>query len=295
MTSQRHDRRCAPMFMRFFGRTRRPETLSRVDWDRFIRARRSGKVAPPGVKKARAVGERIIEQDLRYLLAVLNWAMIAGDGRSGVLLERNPLKGLQLPKNESPARPILISEMYASARRAARDMDPRVELFLVLANETGHRGASIRRLRWADIDLERAMIRWRGENDKVGMAHETPLSEEATVLLQRERVRQGAIGETWVFPSRRGDRTGPITVNAARHLWTRLAERAGLPLGQRYGWHSLRRKFANELKEVPLRDLAALGGWKNPNTLLMCYQVGDPETQRAALASRKKLSANGIS
>ena len=32
--------------------------------------------------------------DLKFLLAVLNWATVAGDGEGGVLLERNPLKGL---------------------------------------------------------------------------------------------------------------------------------------------------------------------------------------------------------
>ena len=43
-------------------------------------------------------------------------------------------------------------------------------------------------------------------------------------------------------------------------LW--LAERSGLPKGERYGWHSLRRKFTNELRDLNLKDLAALGGWK---------------------------------
>ena len=27
------------------------------------------------------------------------------------------------------------------------------------------------------------------------------------------------------------------------------------PIGERYGWHSLRSKFASEMKEMPLRDL----------------------------------------
>jgi len=30
------------------------------------------------------------------------------------------------------------------------------------------------------------------------------------------------------------------------------------------GYHSLRRQFATELKETPLKDLAYLGGWKDP-------------------------------
>ena len=58
------------------------------------------------------------------------------------------------------------------------------------------------------------------------------------------------------------------------------------------GWHSLRRKFATELKEKPLKDLCALGGWKNPHTILLCYQREDEETMREALATRKALRVN---
>ena len=52
------------------------------------------------------------------------------------------------------------------------------------------------------------------------------------------------------------------------------------------GWHSLRRKFATELKATPLKDLCYLGGWKDPQTVLKCYQRPDEETMRTALASR---------
>ena len=32
----------------------------------------------------------MIEQDLRFILAVENWAAMADDGRGGMLIERNP-------------------------------------------------------------------------------------------------------------------------------------------------------------------------------------------------------------
>jgi hypothetical protein len=56
------------------------------------------------------------------------------------------------------------------------------------------------------------------------------------------------------------------------------------------GWHSLRRKFATELKHTPLKDLCYLGGWKEPQTVLKCYQRADEGTMREALASRKRLT-----
>ena len=68
--SRKYDRVATKMFLGFFGRDRKPATLSQRDWDRFIRGRRSGKVGPSG----RPVSERTIERDLRFLLAVLNWA-----------------------------------------------------------------------------------------------------------------------------------------------------------------------------------------------------------------------------
>ena len=49
------------------------------------------------------------------------------------------------------------------------------------------------------------------------------------------------------------------------------------------------------MKHTPLKDLAHLGGWKSPQTLLPCYQRPDEATQRVALAGRRKLTANGIS
>jgi len=61
----------------------------------------------------------VIEQDLRLLNAVLNWATQAGDGRGGFLLDRNPYKGLPVPKEESPRRALLTAEQYEAMRTAA--------------------------------------------------------------------------------------------------------------------------------------------------------------------------------
>ena len=49
----------------------------------------------------------------------------------------------------------------------------------------------------------------------------------------------------------------------SRHLmrdWWKRAEKAAFltPVARR-GWHSLRRKFATELKHMPLKDLSELG------------------------------------
>jgi hypothetical protein len=38
-----------------------------------------------------------------------------------------------------------------------------------------------------------------------------------------------------------------------------------------------------------------VGGWKNPDTVLTCYQTADEVTMREALASRRPLRAAGQS
>lgn len=50
------------------------------------------------------VSNRPIEYDLRFLLAVLNWAVNARDEQGLTLLESNPTRGLKLPKEMNPTR-----------------------------------------------------------------------------------------------------------------------------------------------------------------------------------------------
>jgi hypothetical protein len=53
----------------------------------------------------------------------------------------------------------------------------------------------------------------------------------------------------------------------------------------------VRRRFATELKEVPLNDFCALGGWNSPQTVLACYQTPDADIMRRALAGLRQLRA----
>ena len=55
------------------------------------------------------------------------------------------------------------------------------------------------------------------------------------------------------------------------------------------GWHSLRRKFASDLMDQPLKVLCELGGWKNPQTVLICYQHANTGQLRKALDARRRV------
>ena len=109
------DRAAARVFKEFFGSDLVVRTLSRTDFDRFVRERLSGRA---GHGKG-AVRPRTVEYDLRLLKAVFNWALVAGDGQGGVLLDRNPLNGFKMPREKNPVRVVLGEGEYRALLEAA--------------------------------------------------------------------------------------------------------------------------------------------------------------------------------
>ena len=272
------------MFLGFLGRSRDPATLSQRDWDRFIRARRAGSVGPSG----RPVSDRMIEYDLRCLISVLNWASRSRDERGRLLLKSNPLRGLKTPMEKNPTRVVLSEHEYQALLKVSREVDWRFHLALVLAHETGHRIGAIRKLRWSDIDLAREAIRWRSEHEKTGYEHRTPVTAEAIAALESARGRNPVTGSAPVLPSSR-DPSVSVGSWISRGWWKRAEGLAGLEPKRGRGWHSLRRKFASDLMDQPLKVLCELGGWKTAKTVLQCYQRADEGQLRAALANRRRV------
>ena len=269
--SRGHDRAAMHMFLRFFGRNRDPATLSQRDWDRFIRERRAGRIGPSG----EPVSDRTVECDLKFLIAVLNWAAKSRDERGRLLLDRNPLRGLRTPTEKNPTRVVLAEEEYQALLKVSRKVD--------------WIGA-IRQLRWTDIDFEAGTILWRAEHDKSGYEHVTPVTDEALDALKEVRAMNPATGEAPVLPAPRNPLAG---VGAARlHAWWQkaqiLAELDPMP-GR--GWHSLRRKFASDLMDQPLKVLCQLGGWKTAKTVLRCYQRADEGQLRKTPEDRRRARA----
>lgn len=286
--TQRHDRVAFDLFVRCFGAERDPLGLSRRDWDKFIRERKRGTLRPKG-RRAGLVGGRQIQYDLKTLLAVLNWATTVTDDRGDPLLVRNPLKGMPMPSAVSPRRPRLADDQYRAMVGKAFDVHPLFRLALVLAHETGHRLGSILGLRWSDVNLERRTIQWRAENDKIGFDHLTLLTADAVAALDAQQRRQGAIGNAALLPSAK-DPTRHVCRRTMYDWWELCEERAGLEPVPWRGFHSLRRKFATEMKHAPLKDLCYLGGWKSAATVINVYQQPDAETMQSALDARRALS-----
>ena len=81
-----------------------------------------------------------------------------------------------------------------------------------------------------------------------------------------------------------------------RDWWLRAETKANVEHIRGLGWHGLRRKFATDLmQEAPLKVLSSLGGWKEPQTLLKCYQLPDESMMRQALSARERKRAVGDS
>ena len=70
--------------------------------------------------------------------------------------------------------------------------------------------------------------------------------------------------------------------------WKRAVKLAGLEPERGRGWHSLRRKFASDMMDQPLKVLCELGGWKNAQTVLDCYQRADDNRLRKAIQRRAR-------
>ncbi len=281
--TQSRDLVASKMFLDFFGRDRRPETLSQRDWDRFIQARRAGRAGLSG----EPVGNRTIAWDLTFLMAVLNWAARSRDEEGNLLLDSNPLRGLRKPREKNPNRVVLTENEYRAMLNVSRRVGWRFHVAFVLAHETGHRIGAIRKLRWPDIDFENKTIRWRAEHEKTGYGHITPLTAEAIAVLQ-EASRMGRDKKNGpVLPST-ADAMRGISRVCTHNWWWKAQTLAGLEPKRGRGWHSLRRKFATDLMDLPLKVLCELGGWKSPQTVLRCYQQADAGQLRKALESRPR-------
>jgi integrase len=109
--------------------------------------------------------------------------------------------------------------------------------------------------------VERGVIRWRAATDKIGFEHEAILTGEAIRALESARAERPAIGDAWVLPDARDPARACSRYQLER--WWRRAERLAGIVQPGRSFHALRRKFATELKHVPLKDLCALGGGRN--------------------------------
>jgi hypothetical protein len=105
----------------------------------------------------------------------------------------------------------------------------------------------------------------------------------ALEALTRFRAAHPGVGQGPVFPHPRQKRHPGKPVD--RHLaayWLKQAyELSGLAKPEGSLWHTFRRQWATERKHLPVKDVAAAGGWNDVTTLIKSDQQPDEQTLRS--------------
>ena len=214
-------------------------------------------------------------------------------------MSENPLRGVKLPHEENPKRPVATYDRFVEVRAAMQELATtapqargrqrwvRMELALVLAEATGTRIGAIRGLRWSDVEADPPRIRWRPEFDKRGRERVVPIPAALAGELHQFRVQLGVVGDDWLFPPAEQDAPWP------RELFDQLLRHAegvaGVTKLKGGLWHPYRRKWATERKKMSLVDVKAAGGWRDTQTLLTSYQQADEDTMLEVMRSPVKL------
>ena len=193
-----HDYRAAGIFKREYG-DKDARHLDRADWDNFVSRRSKGEIDGFG-----PVAPRQVEYDLKFLIAVLTWAMGVRDARGRPLLEVNPwgaerrkALGMKMPKGSTPHRPTMPDWIREELIEHAPN--PQFALALKLGRYTISRNSSVRTAMWRNVDLHAGTVRWLAEHDKNNQDVTVPLMDEALEAL-RSAPRQP--GDIWFFPPR---------------------------------------------------------------------------------------------
>src|SRR5256885_1564032 len=193
------------------GATKRVEHLTKNDVERYVAMRRTGHGWPDG-RETKPVRARTIQGEIKQLRQMIYWAMSERLPDGSWLLENNPLRGVKLPKEEDPRRPVATYDRFLKLRTAAQEMAvtapqergrerwKRWEMALVLAEASGARIGAISGLRWSDISFDPPEIKFMAEFDKRGRDRVVPIPEALAEELRSFKVKFAAGGAGWRVP-----------------------------------------------------------------------------------------------
>lgn len=144
---------------------------------------------------AEGASAKTVNLELGTLRAILKrkgaWARIQPDVR-------------MLPTRDDAGRAITAAEEAALLEQAARSRSRALHTFVTLSLATGARFNVIRTLTWAQVDLERGVIRYGQDKTAAGTGNVIPLNARAVVVLQfRAAQFQDRKPEHYVLPRER--------------------------------------------------------------------------------------------
>ncbi len=294
---------CMKRLLAGLGKTKLVELLTLNDVERFTGMRRTGLGWSDG-KGRNPVRTNAIRHDLGLLRTVILWATRERQADGSWLLKDNPLRGMRIPREDNPRRPVADYDRFLKIRAAAQELATtapqergrerwrRFELALVIAEATGRRIGAILGLRWSDISFDEAAIRWRAEHDKRRRDQVVPVPLELVEEMRRFRVQLKSIGDGYVFPRVMDDR--PWAREVFRELLIRAEQHAEVAHVRGGAWHPYRRKWATERGDMPVKALMVAGGWKDLQTLVN-YQQPTEETILQVMSHPVKLRSRKAS
>jgi integrase len=148
---------------------------------------------------------------------------------------------------------------------------------VLLALNTGLRRGELFGLRWADVDLVRAIVTVQGGGAKSGQTRHVPLNSEAVAVLQAWRPTD-ADPAAYVFPGDSGARLEDI-----KSAWLPLVSAAKVPA---FRFHDLRHTFASNLVQagIDLNTVRELLGHADLQMTLRYAHLA-PEHKASAVAT----------
>lgn len=296
---------------RYLGRSFDLAKVGAREWQAFGRDRAFGTIDSRGRRKGhpeysgRKVSPRSVAKDLKTLRQVCRFAERWREG-DGFLIPHDPTRGLDLPSEPNPKRPVADDATLAKLLEVASQVQVGHDAYegvekartplremLILAAHTGRRIGAIVALRWSDWmpdhpEATYGMLRWRADADKLGREWTAPVTPEVREALEVWRQQNPGLGEAWVFPA--PESNGHVRVDQAGR-WLRTAEQLAEnhKHTRGFGWHAFRRMWATKRKHLSSKDVAYAGGWKDTATLQRVYQQPDPETTEAVVLGGREL------
>ncbi|MEQ1857235.1 MAG: hypothetical protein ABL963_12225 [Longimicrobiales bacterium] len=323
---QSYARRYIAMFSAAWGPNLLVADVDQSRVDLYVQKRRSLEVLPPGLvpnqegefrrggRKATPPRDGTLNSDFVWLSSLFNWGRKRKEGGRRLLAD-NPLQDVTWPKEQNVRRPVARHERFVETMKHVDAVDPagRLRCILELARWTGRRESAIVGLRASDLLLSPARtleaiaaagmdealaqympngaIRWRDEDDKMGLLFISPISRQARAALDLYLAQNPRLGDVPLFPApgapRKADTPPPAEKSISRHTaakWLLKAEElAELPKLERGTFHPYRRLWATERKSLPDVDVAHAAGWKDTRSMKLAYQRADPATVLAAV------------
>jgi integrase len=262
--------------------------LTPSDLDRCYRhllevGRSRGPYAPATIRRVHGIIRRALTQGVR-------WGWITHNPALDASPPKVPMKELKPP---DPAQVVQVFDL-------AREQDPELATFVLLAASSGARRGELLALRWHDLDLDRGRLSIergivRVGDDLVEQGTKTHQSRRisldagtvADLRAHKERAEARATAAATAIPSESFvfshvvDGSTPWNPDSTSRAFRRICQQAGVT-GVRL--HDLRHYVATRLLAagVDVRTVAGRLGHRNPSTTLNVYSHFVPETDQEA-------------